>query len=358
MSTGLRIFAATVLLSIVVATGFRWGSRSAEKSASPPGKHSPWFEIQGDSMAPTLVAGQRCRVSSPDATLQIGDIVAIDWDGKARVKRIAGLGGDTIDCVEGRLLVNGRRLEDVLVSRSDSAFVKPSRVPVGADQNAWRPSESHSGWWIYHHHNRHAGGRLTAVMDDYPINVDVKRRLNPVDRLAVQIRTKAARNGGTRTRSTVSIKPTVPPPSDTPRIRVAFFIDQRVLVAKTMPDTEVVSREAKPDRSGELPRLDARHPIAIEMPGESRHAFQLEVWREIEYRTDQAGEAIRYPIRLGEDELFVVGDNVPVSVDSRSLGPVHRAQLLGRLLPADVSPTDVAAPSLPLTTSPTSLLRL
>lgn len=36
------------------------------------------------------------------------------------------------------------------------------------------------------------------------------------------------------------------------------------------------------------------------------------------------------PLRLGEDEYLVLGDHRAVSIDSRSFGPIHRRQILGR----------------------------
>jgi signal peptidase I len=37
-------------------------------------------------------------------------------------------------------------------------------------------------------------------------------------------------------------------------------------------------------------------------------------------------------IRLGDDELFVCGDNRPDSLDSRSFGPIKTDQIVGKLV--------------------------
>lgn len=37
------------------------------------------------------------------------------------------------------------------------------------------------------------------------------------------------------------------------------------------------------------------------------------------------------PVVVGKDNFFVLGDNLPVSEDSRSFGPIHRRNIEGRL---------------------------
>lgn len=46
---------------------------------------------------------------------------------------------------------------------------------------------------------------------------------------------------------------------------------------------------------------------------------------------EQAG-AVRYPLTLQEGQLFVMGDNREVSMDSRTFGVVGRRQIKGKLL--------------------------
>jgi hypothetical protein len=64
---------------------------------------------------------------------------------------------------------------------------------------------------------------------------------------------------------------------------------------------------------------------------------RVELLRDIYYVApllagDNTRDASGHTTVLGSDELFVLGDNSPVSEDSRNFGPVHRSQLLGTLV--------------------------
>ena len=143
-------------------------------------------------MAPTLTAGTVCQCQAISADLRIGDVVAVDWSGKRRVKRVAALPGDVVELDRGRLLVNQQRLEDLLADRDFRGTIAPARVPVAASDQDWNElSVRHLNYpgrcWVLEYRNRHAGGRVTPIMDDYPGNHSVRRILNPVDRLAVSV---------------------------------------------------------------------------------------------------------------------------------------------------------------------------
>ena len=62
----------------------------------------------------------------------------------------------------------------------------------------------------------------------------------------------------------------------------------------------------------------------------------IQVWRDFHY-TDRGSHGKGEPVRLGPNELFVLGDNSPVSRDGRDWGPISASDVLGR-------PTHVAYP--------------
>ena len=88
------------------------------------------------SMSPTLEPGDRALDAKILVRAERGDMVVLrrDRNHAARIKRVIGLPGDTIACRDGRLLVNGARLDEPYLpadpdeARTDCADVT---VPAG-----------------------------------------------------------------------------------------------------------------------------------------------------------------------------------------------------------------------------------
>ncbi|MDD4849280.1 MAG: signal peptidase I [Gemmiger sp.] len=53
---------------------------------------------------------------------------------------------------------------------------------------------------------------------------------------------------------------------------------------------------------------------------------------EIFFQTTTAGRATQYPLALGKNEVFVLGDDRPYAVDSRDYGAVHLQNIQGVVL--------------------------
>jgi hypothetical protein len=77
------------------------------------------------------------------------------------------------------------------------------------------------------------------------------------------------------------------------------------------------------------PTISETAPVAVHDPTNCIKPADLEVRRRVEYRLRRRDDQDIYPVTLGPGQYFVLGDNVPVSIDSRDFGPVSADQILG-----------------------------
>jgi signal peptidase I len=68
--------------------------------------------VQGESMRPTLVPGQRIAVGPLDRPPARGDVVVLPRPGLEVVKRVVGLPGERVRLAAGRVEVDGRVLHE------------------------------------------------------------------------------------------------------------------------------------------------------------------------------------------------------------------------------------------------------
>jgi signal peptidase I len=129
----------------------------------------------------------------------------------------------------------------------------------------------------------------------------------------------------------------------------ASCFDRRVLVAvdgRLLFDPFDYAKRRTVPPAGEF-------PIGLGVDGGDLTVSELRIYRDLHYtgslaNTPRQGHALRTPVQLGPEEYFVLGDNSPVSNDSRfwSASPVvPGSMLLGKPflvhLPGEVVPLQV-----------------
>ena len=116
---------------------------------------------------------------------------------------------------------------------------------------------------------------------------------------------------------------------DRPTEIVVSLIDWQLLLA--IAGRELISYPIEP---GDKPARPTSAPFSIGSRGLSVEIARLQIWRDIYYTSPtRAGAAAA--THLGPDEYFVLGDNSPISRDSRSWTggePLSASLLIGRPL--------------------------
>lgn len=290
--------------------------------------------------------------------LRLGDLVAVQHAGTLRVKRIFALPGSVVGLDERRLTVDGRRLEDEMDGRlplipvdfdhrreksrwrglktnargeQDSSYVRRAGSGHTAHGNSvnggdWRregkswccEGRADGSWLVYEHRSVHDHGLPGPVRDDYPGNVTVSRQLSPVERLALRLEVECERPG---------------------RLQLVCWRPSGAVSAEVAVERpgKITLRPNRPAPGVDAP-VDSRAPLALRASsGTGWQLSKISVERSIEYRLGRDHEASGYPRSLGPEQAFVVGDNVPLSVDSRDWGPIDRSEIVGRIVIATPS---------------------
>ena len=105
------------------------------------------------------------------------------------------------------------------------------------------------------------------------------------------------------------------------------LIDQQIVVAidgkPVLPAWPIETPEQTP-----IPRCAVR----VGGRGLDVRVDQLKLYRDVYYTSSRSRNGVNRPFILGDDQFFVLGDNSPVSHDSRRWdeAPVHRSLLLGK----------------------------
>lgn len=318
-----------------------WHCGHANESPAPAVRQGDVVEISRITPTSQPHENERTEISE----LALGDVVAVSWQNRTRLKRLAGLPGDTITA-DGPWLYNNQvpihhrfpSQQQVTIPVDVDTFRSTSRWRTAPtlDHSAGSSTSSTTGWmrhqnqwgspaqtrtetpWlVYHHINVHDQDKASPVYDDWPSNIDLARRLFPARDLQVSL-------------TIVGPRPCT--------IETAIWSPAGVWRQTTQTDTlgqfdllrHASGRGAavmtEPDES--VP-VSATAPIAIRVIDGPCRISGLRVDRFVEYRLRSSDDLGAYPRKIGDGQCFVVGDNVPVSIDSRSVGLIPAKQIRG-----------------------------
>lgn len=278
------------------------------------------------------------------------------------VKRVVGLPGELVTLSRGNVIVNGAIAAKNLDQQHRLRQQLHNEIEIAT---RWLPQPSDSwhrdgGNWIHVRSDReeldwleyqHANGLVT---DDVTYNLGLTRQLNPVGEFFLSMRLRLRGEGslamrindglnhaeiqlnlpngdlqllhGPRTSESSQLKREVLQrlASGTILIELSNFDGQLLLVLG-----ENVQLQC-PWPTGEAPGTSS--PFALGAKGVSVQIEALTVYRDLYYCQQAVG--ILHPKegswQLGEDEYFVLGDNSPISLDSRHWGPIPRRLLVGK----------------------------
>ena len=312
----------------------------------------------------------------PNQTLKRWDVVAIQQQENTLTKRIVGLPGETIELIAGDLYVDGNLAskpevvtEQLKTFVFDSHFRRPSFSPLEFDAEHWTrienelkhvPHDSESVDFIRFrrptvrsakNENRE---RWPVIDDSDSFNQNVSRNLHVVEDLIVETDltltdgsefvmrrlignvtytasisfqsqppqiTGSLSDGSDNQSFAVPIKPTT---DDGQRFRLKFAnIDGTISL--TANDIAMTTFTTGVSQSTAKSRETTQPVLQFGFRGSSSGSVKrCRIWRDIYYYAEDGLPKFRLPSLLGDDEYFVLGDNVPVSRDSRHFGPVKK----------------------------------
>ena len=116
-------------------------------------------EVQGSSMYPTLVHGERIIVWQLFYSPNFSDIVVLEHtDGNLHVKRVLGMPGDHVDYLNGEMIINGEVISEPYIAFEPSmngfTFESLCRIRNGVDDCTVIPE----GYFLVLGDNRNRSG--------------------------------------------------------------------------------------------------------------------------------------------------------------------------------------------------------
>ena len=102
------------------------------------------FRVPTDFMAPTLVAGDHIFAHKMFKTIRRGDVIIFNFPNDPRkdfIKRVIGVGGDTVEIREGVLILNGKEVS-IAAPRDGETEVFSEEVGKHRYQVFWNSADS------------------------------------------------------------------------------------------------------------------------------------------------------------------------------------------------------------------------
>lgn len=258
-------------------------------------------------------------------------------DGQLTVKRVVGLPGETVHLSAGDVWVDGQ------IARKPLDAMRAMRQLVHEESRharRWQPTvgsgwQWHTGAWHFARNSlpgqwlvyQHPGGE--AITNDMAYNARSTRQLFPVHDFALSTEVHAAASGDL----VVEIGPLA--------ARFAYPIEQGESVFELFAFDDHVQAYVDGTLTAGRPLEPAvaitgiATPFALQVKSGTTQLRNLRLYHDIYYSSlaEQAGDPRPGPpITLADDELFVLGDNAAVSVDSRQWGPVPGRLVVGKPL--------------------------
>ena len=256
--------------------------------------------------------------------------------GKLVLKRLVGLPGEIISIENGDIYPGDAPARKSLAQQHQTRILL-HREAQG--NRRWEPG-GNSHWqfrdrrwevtastqdrvhWLHYRHPDEA-----PIIDALTFNSALTRKLFPVRdfllELVVEVSAEAKLELQLRDGRGEYLE-SAPLTVGTRRVEFSNFDRQLTLAL----DSAVLAQRAIEDG----PTAGTASPFSVGISGGPAAIAELALYRDIHYLTArQAGGYVdsEPPIQLGEGEFFLLGDNVPVSSDSRQSGPVRREWILG-----------------------------
>jgi len=309
--------------------------------------------------------------------------------GQITVKRLVGLPGEQLAIRDGDVYIDGQlarkdlaeqRRMAVLVHDNDfrpqQEATLPARWQADAADSRWRPlgggfsfagdlreKEPASAFdWLTYRHWRCVLTPLprteeAPIRDNYGYNQGVARQLHVVRDLMLVCRLKLTGDGEFVVRcdnGMETLQATIQPAAgrlvvsqdgreiadanwpaefNSAPVQLVFSnIDRQAIVAAgdcVLLSRPLLTSEQAPDR----PLTPTSRPFALGARNVHVSVEHLRIYRDL-YYLDSRGLDVPWEVKraLADDEVFVLGDNVPISRDSRAYSrPLKRAAVLGRI---------------------------